>query len=88
MLDTAVGRVVPAGLVAVTTTTGGTVPLASRCWAKNTPLLSLSMLVWQGDTGGPGTRAMLSRKHRVEPLAALANTSIRVLLPPVPAMRR
>ncbi|MNP33866.1 hypothetical protein D3C76_1271280 [compost metagenome] len=42
------------------------------------------MLVRHGVCGGPGTRATVSRKHRLEPLTDLPKTSTRVLLVPGP----
>ncbi|MNC49526.1 hypothetical protein D3C75_987110 [compost metagenome] len=76
LLDSAVGWVPPALLLAVTTTTAGGASWPN-CWWKNSPLLSAVRVYWHGEGGVP-TRAMPLRMHRLAALGALANTSVRV----------
>ncbi|MCY1420920.1 hypothetical protein D9M71_365570 [compost metagenome] len=77
--ETEVGLVTPVMLLAVITTNGGGALAGRSCRAKNCPLLSVSIGNWQADGGVPGTSCSVSRKHRLELLDELPNTSTRVV---------
>ncbi|MNN60415.1 hypothetical protein D3C81_1755960 [compost metagenome] len=57
LADCEVGRVVPVGLVAVTTTNSGAVPVGA-CLPKNSPLASESRSIEQGTGGLPRPRVL------------------------------